>query len=72
MHAIGPRVNIFSTHVMSMLIALVAVGSSVSYVQLMSAEPDVALRVSEVSFLYVATRALGGSRADRGAGRAPG
>jgi len=53
MHAIGPRINVFSTHVVSMLVVLVAIGSSVSYMQLQSASPDVDLRISELNFLYV-------------------
>lgn len=51
MHAFGPRVNVFFTHVMTMLFVLVAIGSSVSYVQLRSSEPAVDLRVAEMSFL---------------------
>lgn len=51
MHALGPRLNVFFTHLMTMLFVLVAIGSSYSYMQLRSAGPTVDLRVSEMAFL---------------------
>ncbi|PXF47607.1 Signal peptidase complex subunit 3 [Gracilariopsis chorda] len=51
MHAIGPRVNVFFTHLMTMTFVLVAIGSSFSYMQLRKSSPIVDLRMSEMSFL---------------------
>lgn len=51
MHAVGPRVNVFFTHLMTMLFVLVSIGSSVSYMQLKSSSPKVELEISEMSFL---------------------
>lgn len=51
MHAIGPRVNVFFTHLMTMLFILVSIGSSMSYLQLKASQPDVTVGISELSFL---------------------
>lgn len=56
MHALAPRLNVYFTHVMSMLFVLVGIGSSVSYMQLSSSGPKVDLRVSEISFLRIFAR----------------
>lgn len=56
MHAYGPRINVLFTHLMTMLFVLVAIGSSVSYMQLSSSGPKVDLRVSELSFLRILVR----------------
>lgn len=56
MHAIGPRANVFFTHLMTMIFVLVFIGSSFSYIQLKSSSPDVQVRVTELSFLYVPAR----------------
>eukprot|EP00177_Eucheuma_denticulatum_P003269 GFKZ01005908.1.p1 GENE.GFKZ01005908.1~~GFKZ01005908.1.p1 ORF type:complete len:180 (+),score=17.33 GFKZ01005908.1:434-973(+) len=51
MHAVGPRTNVFFTHLMTMIFTLVAVGSTYSYLQLRASKPYVELHVSELSFL---------------------
>lgn len=53
MHALRPRLNTLSSHTMTMLMVIVAVGSSVSYVQLYSQRPEVDVGVSKIHFLYV-------------------
>lgn len=52
MHALRPRLNTLSSHTMTMLMVIVAVGSSVSYMQLNSQRPEVAVGVSKIHFLY--------------------
>lgn len=56
MHALGPRVNVFFTHLLTMLLVLVAIASSFSYYQLRSASPVVDLRITQLSFLRAITR----------------
>lgn len=56
MHALGPRLNVFFTHLISMLFTLVAIGSSYSYLQLRSANPLVDVHISELSFLRKLSR----------------
>ncbi|CDF77548.1 unnamed protein product [Chondrus crispus] len=56
MHALGPRINVFFTHLMTMLLVLVAIASSFSYYQLSSASPTVDLRISQLSFLRTISR----------------
>lgn len=51
MHGLGPRVNVFFTHIMTMLFVLVAIGSSFSYMQLRSSHPDVDINLREMTFL---------------------
>ncbi|CAN8068491.1 unnamed protein product [Agarophyton chilense] len=51
MHAIGPRLNVFFTHLMTMIFVLVAIGSSFSYVQLRTSSPSVDLQMTEMRFL---------------------
>lgn len=46
MHALWPRVNMFSTHLMGMLCALVAAGSVTSYARLYGAAPAVSLALA--------------------------
>lgn len=56
MHALRPRLNALSAHVMTMLMVIVAIGSSVSYMQLHKSDPEVALRLKNVKFLRRHTR----------------
>lgn len=46
MHALGPRVNHLSTHLASMLSALVVLGSVISYSSITAAEPVVSLSLA--------------------------
>lgn len=61
MHAVGPRTNVFFTHLMTMAFTLVALGSTYSYLQLRASKPTVDLHVSELSFV----RALKKERCDQ-------
>lgn len=51
MHSLGPRINVYFTHLMTMAFTLVAIGSSYSYMQLRASSPTVDLKITELSFL---------------------